>query len=1010
MRCPDPSQLANLLHNVDVTPSEKNLWTHLESCTACQEILNRISDDDDLARWRHHSRPTDDDCIETSRDNPHCKAMVDRLLVMETRVDSRDQRQTSEGPATESDLIAMLTTSPFDGDLGMLGEYRVRRRIGQGGMAFVVEAIDTRLDRTVALKILRSLRTENESKDRFLREAKSIAGVRHPNIIAIHGVANSPQGVPFIAMELMSGGSLQDRLRLGEPIGWKSIAEWIAQIADGLQAAHQAGLIHRDIKPSNILLSDDPVQTVKLADFGLARFVEVEHSMTQTGMLMGTPSYMSPEHIAAPESVDARSDVYCLGVTLYELLTGDVPFRGALHTLLQRIVNEEPNPPRTYNAQIPQDLETICMKGMHRDPMRRYATAREFASDLRRWLGDEPILARPTSTREKMIRWCRRNRNLALWMSVVGMLLIVLAAGSMLSALWIWNGELQLRDEKDKVVQANVAIQAASDDAKRQRQLAIDSLNSLVTKVQSTLASRPGTIELRSEILKTALQGLESITSDADAMSLEPTTIEAHIRQGEILDLLGRTSEAIVEFDTALRLANQAIERSSHDKQASIAYGNAWLARGDAHRKAFDYDQAKRHYDRALRMRTELAESYPEDVLVQSSLTTCMQRLAELQYFLQDWASAESSYEKLLAQSQAVANKLPDDPAAQRSLANAHTGRGVLAARLGALNLADEHFQESTVLLETRLARDPNNKPFRTELAYVIKQRAGLASQQGKHEEAIGLAKRALDSYRLISESDPSDTDARMRIGVGWDELATVQSAAGNFQAAAQALSSGLEIFAELTDRYPTAAKYPTLAMEACSKLVLAQVRIGQFKEGIESFHLQMTFAEKWQNSSDVGAQDFEGIRSATLRSIQTLEIAMAGVEACDAASDVLPDVRYAAKVLAAYELARIGEVERAMDVCDSLQSYVANDPEIGLHSRVGLVRVYVVCLAHVRKESAAEPSTENQTNHRRAVAGAAPILQSLLAINPAFKTFLKSEYDIAQVLWEPTMQELLGH
>ena len=198
----------------------------------------------------------------------------------------------------------------------------------------------------------------------------------------------------------MAGGCLQERIRQEERIAPRQAAEWIAQVADGLSAAHQAGLIHRAIKPSNILLSDKDGSIAKLADFGLARSVSISNNVTQTGVLLGTPSYMSPEHILKPEFVDARSDIYGLGVTLYETLTGEVPFRGSMHQVLQRIVSDDPSVPRNFDSNIPVDLETICLKAMHRDPARRYASAIELSQDLRRWLTGEAILVRPTSRQE----------------------------------------------------------------------------------------------------------------------------------------------------------------------------------------------------------------------------------------------------------------------------------------------------------------------------------------------------------------------------------------------------------------------------------------------------------------------------------------------------------------------------------------------------------------------------------------------------------------------------------
>src|SRR5262249_4634067 len=204
------------------------------------------------------------------------------------------------------------------------------------------------------------------------------------------------------------------------------------QVALALTAAHARGLVHRDIKPSNILLEAGS-ERAKLTDFGLARVTEaVGVSTSQSGRIVGTPGYMSPEQIVSPGEVDGRSDVYSLGVVLYELLTGERPFRGVPHLLLQQVVHDEPRPPRKLSDNIPRDLETVCLKAMAKAPARRYLTVRELAEDLGRFLAGEPIKARPVGSAERLWRWCRRNPALATMGTGVALLLVSVAVVSTL--------------------------------------------------------------------------------------------------------------------------------------------------------------------------------------------------------------------------------------------------------------------------------------------------------------------------------------------------------------------------------------------------------------------------------------------------------------------------------------------------------------------------------------------------------------------------------------------------
>ena len=288
----------------------------------------------------------------------------------------------------------------------MVGHLQLIHRLGTGGFGTVWKAYDTQLDRTVAVKLPHLWHANNQEPEQFLREARTAAQLQHPNIVRVLEFGCHQDQV-FIVSEHIQGVTLAEWTR-DHQMTSREVALLCVTLSDAMHYAHQAGIIHRDLKPGNIMLDDLGVPHVM--DFGLAKRDTGEVTMTATGQLLGTPAYMSPEQARGEaHQADRRADIYSLGAILFELLTGELPFRGSAGTIVRKVIEDEPPRPSKLNSRIPQDLETICLKCLEKNPDRRYRTALELADELRRFLQGRPILARPTSVIVRAMRWSTRN-------------------------------------------------------------------------------------------------------------------------------------------------------------------------------------------------------------------------------------------------------------------------------------------------------------------------------------------------------------------------------------------------------------------------------------------------------------------------------------------------------------------------------------------------------------------------------------------------------------------------
>ncbi len=399
----------------------------------------------------------------------------------------------------EGTLLSLTRSAPAPtpAELPTVPGYEILDVLGQGGMGIVYKALQVLTRREVALKmVLRGAQATTQDRARFRIEAEAVARLSHPNIIQIHEVGEV-LGRPFFSLEYVDGGTLGGRLA-GQPLPPRQAAAIASTLAAAIQYAHERGVVHRDLKPANVLLSAQGMP--KIADFGLAKRLDTETFQTQSGAVVGTPSYMAPEQASGQNrEVGTAADVYALGAILYETLTGRPPFKAdsVWNTILQ-VLQQDPVPPRRLVPTVPADLETICLKCLQKDPRKRYASAAALSDDLRRFLRGEPVQARPAGKLERAWKWAHRRPAAAALLAVSAAAALALLVGGL-----YFTGELQTERN------AAVAERNAADEQRRRAEKGEDEARSAQKQAEAQ--------RLRAEKGETEAVGLRDAAEHAGA-------------------------------------------------------------------------------------------------------------------------------------------------------------------------------------------------------------------------------------------------------------------------------------------------------------------------------------------------------------------------------------------------------------------------------------------------------------------------------------------------------------